>query len=351
MADQANGPLGRIRERAGRNPATERLMHEFERYAAAKSSKLIGSAADALVRRVDRIGGGGGDAAGALLKGGKKLVEGKPGGLLGVLGGQALKGGVGGVLKRLRGGRGGRRPINIVEDIDIGVPLRTVYDQWTRYGDFSHFAKGVHSVEQTDEISSNWTARIFLSTRSWQARITEQIPDERISWTSEGDKGIVRGAVTFHAITDDLTKVLVVVEYEPKGFVEKTANLWRAQGRRLRLDLKHFRRHMMMRDRDEPVEGWRGEIRDHEVVRSHEDAVAEEERAQEEEYEPAEGEYEEAEEERPRRRVPAARRETAGDAESAEDEYQDADEYEEEGEYEEAGEREEEPAPRRRRAR
>ncbi|RCV47946.1 hypothetical protein DEF23_19695 [Marinitenerispora sediminis] len=331
-------------------------MHELQRYATAKASGLIGSAADGLVRRVERLGDQAGGAAGALLAGGKKLAEGKgPVSVLGALGKQAVKGRAGGLLSRLRGGRGGKQPITIVEDVDVGVPVRTVYDQWTRYGDFSTFTKGVRSVERKDDVSTNWTARIFLSTRSWQARITEQIPDERIAWNSEGDKGTVRGAVTFHAVTEDLTKILVVVEYHPKGFFENTANLWRAQGRRLRLDLKHFRRHMMMRDRDEPVEGWRGEIREGEVVRSHEDAVAEEEReeeereerepeeaeeeereerepeeAEEEEYE--EPEEEEEEEERPRR-VPAARREEDEEADLDEDEY------------------EEEPEPRRRRTR
>ena len=76
-------------------------------------------------------------------------------------------------------------------------------------------------------------------------------------------------------------RIVVTLEYHPKGFFEQTGNLWRAQGRRVRLELKHFRRHVMTQSLLNPddVEGWRGEIRDSEVVKSHEDALAEEEKA------------------------------------------------------------------------
>jgi hypothetical protein len=166
----------------------------------------------------------------------------------------------------------------------------------------------VRSVDREDEaVESNWNVKVGPSNRSWKATVLAQVPDERIVWKSEGAKGTTRGAVSFHELTPDLTRVVVVVEYYPVGFFEKTGNLWRAQGRRLRLDLKHFQRHVTLAA-DPELEGWRGEIRDSEVVRSHEEAMEEEEEA-EEEFEGAgeeEGEYE----------------------------YEDEDEEEEEGEYE-----------------
>ncbi len=162
-----------------------------------------------------------------------------------------------------------------METVDIGVPLRTVYDHWTQLQDFSGFTKGVRSVSANDEVTSDWNVKVGPSSRSWKATVQEQVPDERIVWTSEGAKGSTRGAVTFHELAPRLTRVVVVVEYYPAGFFEKTGNLWRAQGRRLRLDLKHFARHVTLLG-DEEVEGWRGEIRDGEVVRSHEDALEEE---------------------------------------------------------------------------
>ncbi|MFE2459198.1 SRPBCC family protein [Streptomyces sp. NPDC059402] len=222
-------------------------------------------------------------------------------------------------------GGGSVKATHIMETVDIGVPLRTVYDQWTQLQDFSGFTKGVQSVSPHDEVTSDWTAKIAFSTRSWKATVREQIPDQRIAWTSEGAKGSTNGVVTFHELTPRLTRVVVVVEYYPAGFFEKTGNLWRAQGRRLRLDLKHFARHVTLTD-GEDVEGWRGEIRDGEVVKSHEEAL-EEENAEEpedsDEFE--ESGYEDDEDD-------------AGDDENADD-AEDAYEDDEEGAYDE----EEEP--------
>ncbi|WP_234320185.1 SRPBCC family protein [Streptomyces sp. SBT349] len=161
--------------------------------------------------------------------------------------------------------------LTIVEDIDIGVPVREAYDQWTQFQEFSGFAKGVQGVDQVDDTTTTWRAKVFLSKRSWQATITEQIPDERIAWTSEGGKGTTKGVVTFHRLGETLTRVLLVIEYYPKGLMERTGALWRAQGRRARLDLKNFRRTVMLRA--EATGEWRGEIRHGEVEVTHEDAV------------------------------------------------------------------------------
>ncbi|GGL65038.1 polyketide cyclase [Streptomyces fumigatiscleroticus] len=174
------------------------------------------------------------------------------------------------------GGRGdGVKATHILETVDVGVPVRTAYDQWTRYEDFSGFTKGVRGVSRSGDVESDWNLKVGPSSRGWRATVREQVPDDRIMWTSEGAKGSTRGAVTFHALAPRLTRIVVVVEYYPAGFFEKTGNLWRAQGRRLRLDLKHFARHVTLHG-DEETQGWRGEIRDGEVVRGHEEAVEEE---------------------------------------------------------------------------
>ncbi|MFC8880456.1 SRPBCC family protein, partial [Streptomyces ardesiacus] len=172
------------------------------------------------------------------------------------------------------------------------------YDQWTQYQDFSTFAKGVKSANRADDTTSDWQLKVLWSNRSWKATTTEQVPDDRISWTSEGAKGTTKGVVSFHRLADRLTRVVLVIEYYPSGLFEKTGNIWRAQGRRARLDLKNYVRHITFKG--EADDGWRGEIRDGEVVRSHEDAVAEEEEDREErqddgeqEQEPGDDRYEE----------------------------------------------------------
>uniref|UniRef100_A0AAU3I8H9 SRPBCC family protein n=1 Tax=Streptomyces sp. NBC_01393 TaxID=2903851 RepID=A0AAU3I8H9_9ACTN len=194
------------------------------------------------------------------------------------------------------GGKGKRKAsggkvMNIIEVLDVGVPLRDTYDYWTQYDKFSSFAKGVRDVSKDDEGGSDWKVKVGPSSRSFKATVQEQIPDDRIVWTSEGAKGSTRGAVSFHELAPTLTRVVLVVEYYPSGFFEKTGNLWRAQGRRMRLDFKNFQRYVTLTN-EEP-EGWRGEIRDGEVVVSHDDAVEQEEAEQEQsEGEEPEGESE-----------------------------------------------------------
>ena len=177
-----------------------------------------------------------------------------------------------------------------------------------------HEEGGEAEAEEDNKIE--FKAQIFLSHRTWESTILEQVPDERIVWRSKGEKGHVDGAVTFHEIGPNLTRILVVLEYYPQGLFEKTGNLWRAQGRRARAELKHFRRHVMTRTILEPddVEGWRGMIEDGEVVKSHEEGVEEEEQEQDDGDEGDEGEEPEDE----------------YDEEEPEDEDEPEDEYDEE---------------------
>ncbi|MGA5648182.1 SRPBCC family protein [Streptomyces seoulensis] len=229
-------------------------------------------------------------------------------------------------------GKSGQAKItNIIEVLDIGVPLRQAYDHWTQYDEFSGFSKGVQSVSQNDEVTSDWKLKVGPSKRSYKATTQTQIPDDRIVWTSEGAKGTTRGCVTFHEITPDLTRIVLVVVYSPAGFFEKTGNIWRAQGRRLRLDFKNFQRYVSFADPDE-VEGWRGEIRDGEVVRTHEEAMEEEEQQQEgEEGEEGEGDEEEYEDEYDDGEEDGEEDEEAPDEEG---DYEDEEEEDEEDEEE-----------------
>ncbi|MFF9557471.1 SRPBCC family protein [Streptomyces albus] len=264
--------------------AADRLKSVARDLAEAEAERLL----TGLGRRLGKVTGKLNDVAegnspglGELALGtGRRIADGK-GPLRAVVetGGGRLKDkaveGVKGLLDKAGGGRegsGGRKPVVILEHIDVGVPVKDAYDQWTRFQDFSSFARGVQDVTVADDATSDWKAKIFWSSRSWRATTTEQIPDRRIAWTSEGAKGSTKGVVTFHELADDLTRVVLVVEYYPQGFFERTGNLWRAQGRRVRLDLKHYARHLSLRGGAD--EGRRGEIRDGEVVVGHDEAAA-----------------------------------------------------------------------------
>ncbi|TDE36441.1 SRPBCC family protein [Actinomadura sp. 6K520] len=224
------------------------------------------------------------------------------------------------------GGGGGKMKVtNIIEQFDVGLPRRVAYDQWTQFADYPSFTKKVESVEQESDEKLHWRAQVFLSHRTWDSTIIEQVPDERIVWKSKGPKGYVDGAVTFHELGPTMTRVMLVAEYHPDGFFEKTANLWRAQGRRLRLDFKHIKRHMMTRtilDQEE-VEGWRGEIRDGEVVKTHEDALKEEQEA-------AGSEEDKAEESEEKEQAPEEGKAESEEKDEAESEEKDEAESEEE---------------------
>lgn len=279
-ASKESTGLDRLRDLASRNPATERLLQEAEGYVGAHVHHLVTRAGDRLGQAAGKVtDSASGTGTGALIEGGKRLAGGAS--PMSAAAGAGLSGLKDTVKKAFGKGSGrGRRAsggkvMSIVEDIDIGVPVAEAYNQWTQFQEFSGFTKGVKSVETTDDTTSNWTMKIFWSTRSWKGTVVEQVPEERIVWTTEGAKGTTKGVVTFHRIDERLTKVLLVLEYHPKGLFEKTANVWRAQGRRARLDLKHFRRFVMMRG--EATGGWRGEIRDGDVVEDHESAVEREE--------------------------------------------------------------------------
>ena len=271
--------------------AADRLKSEVQDYLAAQAQRLLVGTGRKLGEATGKLNdiaeGNSPGFAKLALDGGKKLAEGK-GPVRSALevGAGRAKDSVVGAFKNLggKGGKGkgkkaGNKPTVIIEYVDVGVPLRTAYDQWTQYQDFSTFAKGVKSANRSDDTTSDWQAKIWWSSRSWKAQTTEQVPDQKISWSSEGAKGTTKGVVSFHELGENLTRVLLVIEYYPSGFFEKTGNIWRAQGRRVRLDLKNYVRFITLKG--EAEDGWRGEIRDGEVVRSHEDAVEEEEQERE----------------------------------------------------------------------
>ncbi|WP_225808071.1 SRPBCC family protein [Streptomyces spinosus] len=353
---KAGGAAGGLTASLGglaHSEAADRLKEEAQEYLNAQAQRLltgIGRKLGETTGKLNDIAEGKSPGFAKLaLEGGRKLAEGK-GPLRSAveLGASHAKDKVLDTVRSLGGSKGkkggaGKKPTVIIESVDVGVPQRTAYDQWTQYQSFSTFAKGVKSASRSDDTHSDWRAKVFWSTRSWKAKTTEQIPDYRIQWTSEGAKGTTRGVVSFHRLEENLTRVLLVMEYYPTGLFEKTGNIWRAQGRRARLDLKNFARFITIKG--EAEDSWRGEIRDGEVVRSHEDALAEEEEARAEEEQGEEGEEqeeqgEEGEEQEEGEEEPEGRErpEEAEEGEEEEEEEEEPYEDEYEGENEEEAE-------------
>lgn len=124
--------------------------------------------------------------------------------------------------------------------IEVQVPASTAYDAWTRFERFPEFMEDVTQVVQKDERRLRWRANLWGKTEEWDAVITEQIPDKRIAWTSEAGARN-GGCVTFHRLTDDTSRVMLQLAYEPEGLGEKVADALGLVTRRIERDLESFK--------------------------------------------------------------------------------------------------------------
>jgi uncharacterized membrane protein len=146
---------------------------------------------------------------------------------------------------------------SIVESVDVAVPVRTAYDQWTQFESFPMFMEGVEKVEQLDDTTLRWTANIVGQERTWKARITEQNPDERIAWTSiDGARNA--GVVTFHRLDDNMTRVTLQMDVDPDGPVDNIGDALGLLERRVKGDMKRFKE--FIEGRGVETGGWRGSV-------------------------------------------------------------------------------------------
>ncbi len=151
----------------------------------------------------------------------------------------------------------------IVETIEVDVPVRVAYDQWTQFEEFPKFMDAVERVEQLNDTTLRWTAEIAGKTKTWTAKITEQEPDQRIAWTSiEGAKNA--GVVTFHRLDDRKTRVALQLDVEPEGPVESVGDALGLVRRQAKGDLERFKE--FVEGRGVATGAWRGEVRQDDVT-------------------------------------------------------------------------------------
>ena len=143
------------------------------------------------------------------------------------------------------------------KSIDVDVPVRTAYDQWTQFEEFPRFMEGVTEVRQLDDKRLHWRASVAGKDEEWNAEIIEQTPDTRIVWrsTSGAENG---GAVHFASLGPEQTRVTVIMAYEPEGIVETAGDKLGFMDRRLTGDLERFKRYIEARGTE--TGAWRGEI-------------------------------------------------------------------------------------------
>jgi uncharacterized membrane protein len=145
----------------------------------------------------------------------------------------------------------------IEKHIDVEVPVRAAYNQWTQFEEFPRFMEGVLEVRQLDDRHLHWRANIGGQEKVWDAEITEQIPDDRTAWRARSG-ATHAGGVTFHRISDGRTRIMLQLEYAPEGVVEKAADAFGVVSHRVEGDLLRFKEFIEQRGRE--TGGWRGEI-------------------------------------------------------------------------------------------
>jgi len=145
----------------------------------------------------------------------------------------------------------------ITESVDVAVPVRVAYDQWTQFEEFPAFMEGVEQIRQIDDTHLHWVAEVGGKREEWDAEITEQHPDERVAWTARGGKGNA-GVVTFHRLNDEETRVTVQMDWQPEGVMENVGAALGFDDRQVSNDLGRFKE--LIESRGGATGAWRGDV-------------------------------------------------------------------------------------------
>jgi uncharacterized membrane protein len=146
----------------------------------------------------------------------------------------------------------------VTESIDVDVPVRTAYNQWTQFESFPEFMNGVESITQLDDTRNHWVTKVGTVTREFDTEISEQNPDERIAWHSVSGDVKHAGVVTFHRLSDNSSRVMIQIDWEPEGFVEKVGALVNADGHQVKADAKRFK--SFVESQGQETGAWRGDV-------------------------------------------------------------------------------------------
>jgi Polyketide cyclase / dehydrase and lipid transport len=200
-------------------------------YAARKGA---GEAKEKLEGEAEKLGEEGAEGA-------KKGLTGGGGGVLGKLASKALGGGGGGG----DGGGGGgsakkTRRLPIQRWTDVAAPIGTVYEKWTQFEEYPNFMHRVLNVQAEDENKVEWDEKIWFSSRHWEGEITERKRNKRIAWKTTSGMAHA-GVVTFHKLDEELTRVMVDMDFVPQGMIEKMASGLRFVKRAVQSDLARFK--------------------------------------------------------------------------------------------------------------
>ncbi|MEW2136399.1 SRPBCC family protein [Streptomyces sp. NPDC005409] len=146
----------------------------------------------------------------------------------------------------------------VEESIEVSVPVRTAYDQWTQFETFPKFMDGVERIEQRTHTLTHWVTKIGGVEREFDAEITEQIPDRKVAWVTVGGETDQSGLVTFQPIDPSHTQVTLKMDFDPEGLAESVGDKLGFVDRQVKGDLKRFKH--FIEDRGSATGAWRGEV-------------------------------------------------------------------------------------------
>ncbi|MGI8335693.1 SRPBCC family protein [Actinomadura scrupuli] len=145
----------------------------------------------------------------------------------------------------------------IKESVDVAVPVRAAYNEWTQFEEFPQFMEGIDRIEQSTETRTHWETSIAGVRREFEAEIIEQHPDDSIAWSSTG-RPLQAGVISFHHLGPDQTRVTLQMDYEPEGLAERAGDRLGIIRHRIRRNLERFKHYAEAYGGG--TRGWRGEI-------------------------------------------------------------------------------------------
>lgn len=146
----------------------------------------------------------------------------------------------------------------ILKTVDVDVPVTTSYNQWTQFEEFPQFLSFVQSITQSDDTHTHWKVNIAGADREFDTVIAEQIPDDRIAWTSTGGEVDHAGVVTFHKLSDTTSRVAVQIDWDPEGLLEKAGAALNVPDRVVQSELDNFKKFIESRGAADGA--WRGTV-------------------------------------------------------------------------------------------
>ena len=152
----------------------------------------------------------------------------------------------------------------IEKSVEVNVPVRTAYNQWTQFEEFPRFMSGIKEVRQITDKKTHWVADVGFKEKEWDADIVEQTPDRRVAWRNTSGAPNA-GVVTFEPIGADRTRVTARMTYHPEGFVEQVGDFLGVVSNRVQGDLDRFK--TFIESRGTETGAWRGEIHGGQVTK------------------------------------------------------------------------------------